>query len=136
MAKQAIYMDEAKRLFVQDGFSLDAIVGMLNSKVARKTLYNWKTQGDWETKRKNYLEETKDLHDEIAEIARLTIKEAKARPTPKNLLAMCRAISALKNYEGVKLLEDETTEAQREGLTKEISSDKLEHIKKVIYGLS
>lgn len=136
MAKQAIYIEEAKRLFVQDGFSLDAIVGMLNGKVSRKTLYNWKVQGEWETKRKNFLEETKDLRDEIREIAKLTIAEAKARPTPKNLLAMCRAIAALKNYDGVKLLEDETTEAQRKDLTKEISPDNLEYIKKVIYGLS
>lgn len=136
MAKAAIYAEEAKRLFVVEGFSLDAIVGMLNKKVSRKTLYNWKTEGDWEGKRKEYLEQTRDMRDEIVEIAKLTIKEAKERPTPKALLAMCRAISALKSYDALNLLDDETTDEQRQKLTKDLSPETLEHIKKAIYGLS
>lgn len=136
MAKLAIYNDEAKRLYVQEGLSLDAIAGILSNKVSRKTLYNWKIAGEWDEKRKDYLEQTKDMHDEILEIAKLTIKEAKARPTAKNIAAMCKAIAALKAYEGVKLIEDETTESQRGSIAKEISPDKLDYIKKVLYGLS
>ena len=117
MGKLALYYDEAERLYVREGFSLDTIVGMLGKKVSRKTLFNWKKDHEWEVKRKTYIEETKDLRDEIREIAKLTIKEAKERPTPKNLLAMMRAIAALKNYDGIKLLEDETTPRERKELT-------------------
>ncbi len=119
MAKLAIYNDEAKRLFVQEGLSPDAIVGILGNKVSRKTLYNWKIAGDWDAKRKEYLEQTKDMYEEIIEIARLTIKEAKANPTPHNIYAMSKAIAALKQYQGVKVLEDETTPKERKGLTEE-----------------
>jgi hypothetical protein len=69
------------------------------------------------------------------EIAALTIKKAQKSPTPKNLLAMVRAISALKSYDAVKLLGEETTEEQRKEMTKEFSPEVLDHIKKVIYGL-
>ena len=34
MAKQAIYMEEARRRYVEEGLSLDAIVGMLGIVVA------------------------------------------------------------------------------------------------------
>lgn len=119
MAKAAVYAEEAKRLFVVEGFSLDAIVTMLNNKVARKTLFNWKKDGDWDRKRKEYLSQTKDMYEEIADIARLTIKEAKANPTPHNIYAMSKAIAALKQYQGVKVLEEETTPQERKGLTEE-----------------
>lgn len=131
MSKQAIYLEEAKRLYVNEGFSLDAIVGMLGNKVSRKTLYNWKVQGDWDTKRRNYLKETKDIHDELIEIARLTIKRAKADPTPKNLLSMFRSISTLKNFAGVGLIDEETTPDERKGLTE----DTIRQIEKEVLGL-
>lgn len=119
MAKTAIYFDEAQRLYVNEGLSLDAIVGILANKVSRKTLYNWKVQGEWDTKRKNYLKDTKDLQEDLLELAKLTIKEAKANPTPHNIYAMSKAIAALKSYQGVKLIEEETTPQERKGLTEE-----------------
>ncbi len=120
MAKQAIYLEEAKRLYVQEGFSLDTIVGMLGKNVSRKTLYNWKEQYEWDKKRKEYVEQTKELHAEIRELVKLTLQRAKADPSPKNLSAFARAISAMKVYEGVKLLEEETTPKERQELTKDI----------------
>lgn len=128
MAKSAIYAEEAKRLFVVEGFSLDAIVGMLGNKVSRKTLYNWKKDGDWETKRKEYLKQTKDMYEEIIEIARLTIKEAKANPTPHNVYAMSKALAALKLYQGVKVLEEETTPKERGDMT----ADTVKQIREIL----
>lgn len=117
MAKTAIYFDEAQRLYVNEGLSLDAIVGIFNNKVSRKTLYNWKVQGDWDTKRRNYLKETKDLQEDLLELAKLTIKEAKANPTPHNIYAMSKAIAALKNYQGVKLIEDESEKKEEDAVS-------------------
>lgn len=131
MAKQAIYVEEAKRLYVNEGFSLDAIVGMLNNKVSRKTLYNWKTQGDWDTKRRNYLKSTEDLQSQLVKLAQIALKEALANPTPHNVYAVTKAIAALKQYQGVKLIEDETTPDQRKGLT----SDIIKTIEKEVLGL-
>lgn len=128
MAKSAIYAEEAKRLYVVEGFSLDAIVGILQGKVSRKTLYNWKKDGDWETKRKEYLKQTKDMYEEIIEIARLTIKEAKANPTPHNIYAMSKALAALKLYQGVKVLEEETTPKERGDMT----ADTVKQIREIL----
>lgn len=119
MAKAAIYAEEAKRLYVVEGFSLDAIVGMLDGKVARKTLYNWKTDGDWDSKRKEYISQTKDMYTDLVELARQMIKEAKAHPTAKNVMAAFRVADKLLPRDGARLIEDETTPQERKGLTDE-----------------
>jgi hypothetical protein len=131
MAKQAIYYEEAKRLYVNEGLSLDAIVGIFNNKVSRKTLYNWKIKGDWDTKRRNYLKSTEDLQKQLTKLAQIALKEALANPTPHNVYAVTKAVAALKQYQGVKLLEDETTPKQRKGLTKEI----VKQIEREVLGL-
>jgi hypothetical protein len=117
MAKMAIYFDDAQRLYVQEGLSLDAIVGILTGKVSRKTLYNWKVSGDWDTKRRNYLKENQTMYDDLQDLARQTIREAKADPSPHKVFAMAKAISALKMYQAVDILEKETTPVERAGLT-------------------
>jgi hypothetical protein len=119
VGKLALYYDEAERLYVREGFALDTIVGMLGKNVARKTLFNWKRDHDWEGKRKKYISQTKDMYDEIIEITKLTIKEAKTNPTPHNIYAMSKAIAALKQYQGVKVIEDETTPKERRELTED-----------------
>lgn len=112
MAKHAIYVEEAKRLYVQEGLSLDAIVGILGNKVSRKTLYNWKVAGKWDEKRKNYLKETEDIHSQLMQLARIAMREALANPTPHNIYAVMKAISALKLWQGVKVIEEESQDKQ------------------------
>jgi hypothetical protein len=131
MAKAAIYFEEAQRLFVVEGFSIDAVESLLKKNVTRRTLYNWRDQGNWDEKRTNYLNETKDLRAEIMEVARITIKEAKQNPTPHAVYAMAKAIAALKSYDGIALLSKETTEDERKGLTKEAISE----IQKSVLGI-
>jgi hypothetical protein len=136
MAKAAIYAEEAKRLFVVEGFSLDAIVGMLNGKVSRKTLFNWKVEGQWESKRKEYLEQTKDLHAQLKDIVDITVKEAKARPSSKNIRAMFQALAALDKYTGMKLSKGDAPEADPSEIARALSPETLDYIKKALYGLS
>lgn len=131
MAKIAIYNGEAERLFVQEGLGLDSIVEILGRKLSRKTLYNWKKDGKWDEKRKLYVAQTKEMRDEIRELAKITLKNAKTNPTPKNMLAFVRAIAALKTYEGVKLFEEETTPTERKELTGDMIS-KIEQDLKIL----
>ncbi len=112
MAKTAIYFDEAQRLYVNEGLSLDAIVGMLGNKVSRKTLYNWKIAGEWDTKRKNYLKETEDLNAQLMKLAHVALREALVNPTPHNIYAVMKAVSALKAWQGVKVVEEETEKSE------------------------
>jgi uncharacterized protein YjcR len=99
--KNAALYEEAKRLYVNEGFSLDAIVELLKKQVSRKTLYNWKIKNNWDAQREKYLKENEDLQNEIREIARVAIKEAKANPTPHNIYAVVKALSALKLMQGI-----------------------------------
>lgn len=130
MAKAAIYFEEAQRLYVQEGLSLDAIVEVLGGKVSRRTLYNWKIQGDWDEKRRNYLKQTEDIQSQLTKLAQIAMKEALANPTPHNIYAVMKAISALKMWQGVKVIEEEaektekSTEALRE-IIKTIASEEI-----------
>lgn len=129
MAKQALYFEEAQRLYVQEGLSLDAIVSILGKKVSRKTLYNWKVQGDWDTKRKNYLKETEDLQAQLMQLAKIAMKEAMANPSPHNIYALTKAISALKTWQGVKVIEEETEKASVDDLREIIKTIASEEIR-------
>jgi hypothetical protein len=135
MAKSVIYVEEARRLYVEQGFPLDAIVGMLNNKVSRRQLFNWKKDGEWDLKRKAFLAQDQDLSNQIMKLAQLTIQNALSDPSPKNLLAFSRAIAVLKTPDALRLLANETTEADREKITKTITPETLNYIKQVIYGL-
>lgn len=136
MAKQAIYLEEARRLYVQEGLSLDAITGMLGKNVSRKTLYNWKQQYEWDAKRKDFLEQTQDLKTQLIALAKQVFNEAKANPTQKNIKRMLMMLAAVEKYGDASLLQAEaTTPDQKEKLKNIYSPELLEHIRQVIYGL-
>lgn len=116
MSKRAIYNDEAQRLYVNQGMTLDAIESIFEGKVTRRTLFNWKEEGRWDDKRVRYVDETADLDDMIRAVARVATERAMADPNPKNVLAMARAISALKSTQGLSLL-DEPDQPDGAGMT-------------------
>jgi len=117
MAKPAIYYEEAKRLYVIEGLSLEIIVERLGRKVARRTLQNWKSDGSWDKQRENYVRSTEDLQHELYDLAKLAISRAKADPSPQNMFAMAKAVGALKSYQGVKVIEEEMSPKDRKLLT-------------------
>lgn len=128
--KNAALYEEAKRLYVTEGFSIDAIVELLQDKVARKTLYNWKTANNWDEQRKAYQQENENLQKEIKEIARIAIKEAKANPTPHNIYAVVKALSALKLMQGIQVADDESGEK-----IKGISKETFEFVQRELLGV-
>lgn len=69
MAKKAALYSDAERLYVQDQLTLEAIASKLGCGV--RTLTNWKREGNWDEKRKNFLETTQSMHEELYELARL-----------------------------------------------------------------
>ncbi len=134
MAKQAIYLQEAERRYVQEGMGLDAIVGILGKNVSRKTLFNWKTQYEWDAKRKAFLEQTKDLRSQLLEYAQARFNEAKARPSLKSFKLAMMAFEAVVKYGGMNLLASESTPEQREQMKKMLSPESMDFIKS-LYGL-
>lgn len=131
MKNPALY-EEAKRLYVIEGFSIDAIVELLKDNVSRKTLYNWKTANNWNEQRKIYQQENEDLQKEIRDITRIAIKEAKANPTPHNIYAVVKSLSALKLMQGIKDAEDNIDDTDK---PKAISKETIDFIQKELLGI-
>lgn len=128
MAKKAIYYDEAKRLYVTQGMALTTIEGMLDGNVSRRQIHNWKTEGKWDDKRKRYLEENESLQTMVMEIAKTAAKNALAKPTPKNMLALTRAIAALNQKDALALFAGSTEKKEKTSIddVMKILTEKLE----------
>lgn len=126
--KKAVFYEEAKRLYVNDGFSVDAIEKMLKKEVSRRTLFTWKTENNWDEQRRKYLNTTKSIQDDILEITRLAIQEAKAQPSAHNIYAVVKAVSALKQLTGITL--DEANEKDEKPKT--ITNDTIANIQKLL----
>ncbi len=137
MAKQAIYEDQARRWFVEEGLSLDSIVGMLDGKVSRKTLYNWSQKFDYEGKRKAFLENNEDRRAQVITLERQLFNEVKANPTSKNIKRWLLLLAAVDKYgtpDSLKIKDEETADPKdklKQGLPKEA----IEYIQS-LYGLN
>lgn len=124
MAKTAIYAAEAERLYVHEGLSIDAVLGILEGKVARKTLYNWKEQGDWDSKRKKRDEFQVDLQEGLRTVTRKVLQEALTNPNNTSIRALKGALSLIKmsdkplldfvNDSAVEQTEDEKTQLKQQ----------------------
>lgn len=114
MSKKAIYYEEAQRLYVKQGFGLTAIEGMLDGKVTRRQLHNWRDDGKWDEKKKRYLEEQESLSDMVKKIVVTCAKNALQQPTPKNLLALSRALAAAKENDALSLLSGDGPDDEKE----------------------
>jgi hypothetical protein len=134
--KRVIYYEEAKRLYVNEGFSLDAIVEMLKKNISRKTLYNWKVEFNWDEERKKYLKSAKSIEEDLQEIARLVIQEAKANPTAHNIYALVKAISALKTFKSTPQSSSDEQVPEDKLKPKQISIETIETIERDILGLN
>lgn len=135
MAKQAIYMEEARRRYVEEGLSLDAIVGMLGKNVSRKTLYNWKETYEWDAKRQAFLEQNEDRREQIIALEKQLFTEVKANATSKNIKRWLLLLAAVEKYGGnAPKIKDESPE-QKENFGKLYTPELLDHIKQAIYGL-
>lgn len=124
MSKKAIYYDEARRLYIQQGLGLTAIEGMLNEQISRRQLHNWKTDGDWDSKRRRYIEENENLQEMVMQIAKTAAKNALEKPTPKNLLALTRAIAALNQKDALAMFSppEEKKEEDAPSLTRALEA--------------
>ncbi|NTU41678.1 MAG: hypothetical protein HGA78_01220 [Nitrospirales bacterium] len=134
MGKAAIYAEEARRLFVVQGMSLDAVAGILGNKVSRRSLQTWKTEGQWDDKRREYIAQTKDTKEQLKNIVDLTLRNAEADPTPKTLLALLRAIQAFESFGGIRPQFDETDTEPKKTPKNQYSPEVIQAIRDM-YGL-
>jgi len=61
VSKKELYYDQAERLYVQGGHSIEKIGQILP--VSVKTLYQWKSHGDWGTRKRAHLASRRNVAD-------------------------------------------------------------------------
>jgi len=130
--KRAAYYEEAKRLYVNEGFSLDAIEKLLKDTVTRRTLFNWKSENDWDAQRAQYIKDSGDTLSGLKEILRSQINTTKADPNPANIYAVVKILAAIEKFEKINWDKFEKKEEEKPiGITKET----IERIEREVLGL-
>jgi len=128
--KRAVYYEEAKRLYVIQGFALDTITDMLKKNVSRKTLYNWKTEFNWDGERAKYQNSTASIHEELIELIKTQFKEVKLNPSSQNIFALVKLIGGLKTFQEIDL-----GDKADENKNTSISEATIEMVKRELLGL-
>ena len=117
--------NEAERLYIYCNKGIDTIANEL--KVNRKTIMDWKEEGDWGERRKAYKQSKLAFHEELYEFARNLVKgisedmAAGKKVETGRIYAFCRIIPMfvkVKDYEDITTKHTETFKPK--GLTKEI----------------
>ncbi len=128
--KKAQYYEDAKRMYVNQGFDLDTIAKLLQKQVSRRTLYNWKQDNAWDESRKKFLASQEGIQDELVELLKATVKEARAKPSPHNIYSVVKMISALNIFQKVDL-----EPGDEENNNRNITPDSIKLIKREILGM-
>lgn len=72
MAKKAQFFTEAERLYIDGHQTLESIAAKL--KISERTVWAWKEEGDWETKRAKFLEAASSTHEKTFTLYNLILK--------------------------------------------------------------
>lgn len=133
--KKHLYFAEAERLYVVEQHTLAEIAS--SQDVSERTLSSWKAEGDWETKRANFLKSKQGFHEELYELARTIMRKinedlaenkevsASRLYTLKSLLPQ---LTKVKDYEAA-------VHKDREGEKKQLDDDIFSRIRKEVLGL-
>jgi len=95
MGKQALYFDEAERLFVHDSYSIPMLVEHFRGRVSERSFHDWKIKGNWEAKRKKAEELKQSIQDMLLKLAKIALKNAIEDPDPQNIYAAMAAVGKM-----------------------------------------
>jgi hypothetical protein len=137
---QARFYDDAERLYVEQGLSPKAIhnrfagEGGEQEAPSRRTIYNWKEDGDWEAARRRWLKETEDIEANLQEAIRAATKNAIENPNRDTFSALRNAISGAKMYKQMQGIEQGIGDAEDDRDEGEVARDALEVVKQALEG--
>ena len=125
--------ERAKELFVQNGFSIDTILTMMDGEVSRKTLYNWSKEDGWKELRKNSVAKKQNRRERLESLLDRYIEQAEINLNPGTLFAIGKLMTALKSANYIDFTDElaEREENNKKGLSKE----NLEKIEKELLNL-
>lgn len=128
--KQLQFLEDAEKLYVEQGLETITIEGVLKSAVSRRALDNWKVQYNWDKKRENFNSRNDDIKGSVHDLLVIARDQAKLDPSDKNIKKFERLIFlALKLGIGINLGDDINKKSTK------ISPETIEMIEKEILGI-
>lgn len=127
--KQLQFLEDAEKLYVEDGLETITIEGILKNAVSRRTLDNWKEQYNWDKKRVNHKQKRGNLQDKVIAALDMTVNLFFADPSDKNFKKIKTGIEIAHKL-GIDLGIKVKGEDQKKAAPKDIA-DKIKQILKV-----
>ena len=127
MTKKHLYYSDAERMYVVNLMTIEEIASRANSN--ERTVRRWKEEGDWDTKKKQYLLSKQLFHEELYEFARKLMNGIKddldtgEKVDTGRMYAFIRMLPMIlkvKEYEDISAKKENTDE--KKGLTQDIIS--------------
>lgn len=125
MSKKEILFELAEKLYISEQMSINKIALKLN--LDRKTIMNWRDEGNWQEKRFQLLQAERLFHQDLYVFSRKLMHviqeqiENGEEPTPSKMLMFTRILSLLnKTREYEELISKKESKNQNKGLTEEV----------------
>ena len=136
MAKDAALVEEATRLFVEEGLPLTEISELLPD-VSERTLAAWSTKYNWSERRARYRQQNHDLDAYVSKI-KLRLAEAlmTEEPEPQLIYALTKGLAVLKPSAALELRKIEKEERDSSTLSPEEKREKVKQAIEGVYGIS
>ena len=128
---------EAERLFIYEHLTAEDISNRLN--LNRKTVNNWKEEGDWAQKRRAFLKSKQSFHEELYEFARKLLQgihkdmDAGQKIDPGRMFAFCRIVPM---FTKVKNYEDDVTKKEVKAEPKGLTPELIARIEEEVLGIT
>lgn len=138
--KKQILAESASNLYIEKFMTLETIAKQLN--VSKRTLQRWKTEGNWNEKRSEYLKSNTTFHEDLYSFGKKLLDSIMSdmsngkKVEPSRLYTVTKIINMLKN---VKTYEDSAVTKKCEMETSKsvgLSPDVIREIEEKILGIT
>ncbi|MBI1936670.1 MAG: hypothetical protein HYS25_00955 [Ignavibacteriales bacterium] len=120
--------EKAKELFVENGFSMDTILTLLDGEVSRKTLYNWREQDGWGELRISRAQRQQNRRQRLEALLDKLMDEAETATNPRLIFSIGKIIAALKSISTFEFTEEK--QEKETTIKKGFTKDNLELLEK------
>jgi len=136
LSKKQLYYSDAERMYIVNQMTIEEIASRANSN--ERTIRRWKEEGNWDTKKTQYLLSKQMFHEELYEFARKLmngIKEDLENDEKVDTGRMYAFIRMLPMILKVKEYEDISAKKEAQEDKKGLSQDVVELIEQEVLGL-
>lgn len=134
MSKKALYNDEAKRLYVYDGYSLSQLEEYYKDRVSARTLWSWKEQGNWEALKEKQEQNRTDVKAMVIQLAKIALQNAIEDPDPQNIYAAMSAVGRIGQKNFLEIMDSLNANKQEDELEKPTMEGAMAMLKNVLIG--